>query len=151
MIGRTVEGRVCQSPSQKFHGLCLINHNCYVVCQSEGFSSGECDGIRRRCMCTRLCWLFYVTILFFLLNKTVTTNICHIYSDMEINSRESSNTKWYGISSKDLMPNDKEITTRGVRFGWPCWSNISRQEHLFEIWITPQVWSIMSSLNDSCW
>ncbi|XP_022973847.1 defensin-like protein 1 [Cucurbita maxima] len=55
MIGRTVEGRVCQSPSQKFHGLCLINHNCYVVCQSEGFSGGECDGIRRRCMCTRLC------------------------------------------------------------------------------------------------
>ena len=30
-----------------------------------------------------------------------------------------------------------------------CWSNISKQEHLFEIRITPQARLIMSSLNDS--
>ena len=52
---------------------------------------------------------------------------------------------------KALIPSHMEITTRGVRFRLSCWSNISSQEHLFEIRITPQERSVMSSLNDSCW
>ena len=35
------------------------------------------------------------------------------------------------LEPKALIPNDKirKSTTRGVRFGLPCWSNISSQEH----------------------
>ena len=37
---------------------------------------------------------------------------------------------------KAMIPNAIKITTREVRFGLPCRSNISRQEDLFEIRIT---------------
>ena len=35
------------------------------------------------------------------------------------------------LEPEALIPNDKirKSTTRGIRFGLPCWSNISRQEH----------------------
>ncbi|CAM8983483.1 unnamed protein product [Rhodiola kirilowii] len=47
--------RVCQSASHGYHGPCLRNHNCALVCRNEGFSGGECNGFRRRCFCTKLC------------------------------------------------------------------------------------------------
>ncbi|XP_047312387.1 defensin-like protein 1 [Impatiens glandulifera] len=49
------EARTCQSQSHGFHGTCLSNHNCGQVCKSEGFTAGECVGLRRRCFCTRPC------------------------------------------------------------------------------------------------
>ncbi|XP_022973846.1 defensin-like protein 1 [Cucurbita pepo subsp. pepo] len=55
LMGRTAEARVCKSQSHHFHGTCLSNHNCAVVCRTEGFSGGDCVGFRRRCFCTRHC------------------------------------------------------------------------------------------------
>ncbi|KAL2925062.1 Defensin-like protein 6 [Bienertia sinuspersici] len=49
------EARMCQSGSHNFHGTCLSNHNCAMVCRNEGFSGGHCIGFRRRCFCTRSC------------------------------------------------------------------------------------------------
>ncbi|KAF5813860.1 putative knottin, scorpion toxin, defensin, plant, knottin, scorpion toxin-like superfamily [Helianthus annuus] len=49
------EARMCQSQSHMFHGTCMRNHNCALVCRNEGFSGGRCRGFRRRCFCTRLC------------------------------------------------------------------------------------------------
>nr|GMC60961.1 defensin-like protein 1 [Ipomoea batatas]GMC64625.1 defensin-like protein 1 [Ipomoea batatas] len=50
-----VEGRVCRSQSHHYKGLCLRDHNCAIVCRTEGFSGGDCVGFRRRCFCTRRC------------------------------------------------------------------------------------------------
>nr|AHA50468.1 defensin-like protein 2 [Citrullus lanatus] len=55
MGGGRAEGRVCKSQSHSFHGPCMRDHNCAVVCRTEGFSGGDCVGFRRRCFCTRLC------------------------------------------------------------------------------------------------
>ncbi|XP_015571070.1 defensin-like protein 1 [Ricinus communis] len=50
------EARVCESKSHHFHGPCLRDHNCALVCRTEGnFSGGRCRGFRRRCFCTRRC------------------------------------------------------------------------------------------------
>ncbi|KAF5763189.1 putative defensin, plant, knottin, scorpion toxin-like superfamily [Helianthus annuus] len=49
------EARMCQSQSHMFHGTCMRDHNCALVCRNEGFSGGKCRGFRRRCFCTRLC------------------------------------------------------------------------------------------------
>ncbi|XP_019058630.1 PREDICTED: defensin-like protein 6 [Tarenaya hassleriana] len=53
--GERGEGRMCQSKSHHFHRTCVSNHNCAMVCRTEGFSGGHCVGFRRRCFCTRLC------------------------------------------------------------------------------------------------
>ena len=51
-------------------------------------------------------------------------NISHFLVSLKISFFSPSKfsfkklSQWYG-----------EITTKGVRFGLPCWSNISRQEH----------------------
>ncbi|KAI3816413.1 hypothetical protein L1987_16109 [Smallanthus sonchifolius] len=50
-----VEGRTCQSQSNKFKGTCLSDTNCANVCHSEGFPGGDCIGLRRRCFCTKPC------------------------------------------------------------------------------------------------
>ncbi|KAK1423772.1 hypothetical protein QVD17_19080 [Tagetes erecta] len=50
-----VEARMCQSQSHMYHGGCLRDHNCALVCRNEGFFGGRCRGFRRRCFCTRLC------------------------------------------------------------------------------------------------
>nr|GMC68171.1 defensin-like protein 1 [Ipomoea batatas] len=50
-----VEGRVCISQSHHYKGPCLRDHNCAMVCRTEGFSGGDCVGFRRRCFCTRGC------------------------------------------------------------------------------------------------
>ncbi|XP_031110042.1 defensin-like protein 1 [Ipomoea triloba] len=50
-----VEGRVCRSQSHHYKGLCLRDHNCAIVCRTEGFSGGDCVGFRRRCFCSKRC------------------------------------------------------------------------------------------------
>ncbi|WOH07556.1 hypothetical protein DCAR_0726988 [Daucus carota subsp. sativus] len=52
---REAEGRTCESQSHKFKGTCLSETNCGNVCKNEGFSGGNCRGLRRRCFCTRHC------------------------------------------------------------------------------------------------
>ncbi|CAA0841441.1 Defensin-like protein 1 [Striga hermonthica] len=49
------EARKCESKSQRFKGPCFIKANCAAVCRTEGFHSGHCRGIRRRCYCTKNC------------------------------------------------------------------------------------------------
>ncbi|MFS7915141.1 putative knottin, scorpion toxin, defensin, plant, knottin, scorpion toxin-like superfamily [Helianthus anomalus] len=50
-----VEGRICESQSHGFKGMCMSNHNCGLVCINEGFSGGICHGVRGRCFCTKAC------------------------------------------------------------------------------------------------
>ncbi|PHU11333.1 Defensin-like protein [Capsicum chinense] len=52
---RIVEARTCESQSHRFKGACASETNCASVCQTEGFSGGDCRGFRRRCFCTRPC------------------------------------------------------------------------------------------------
>ncbi|XP_022932005.1 defensin-like protein 1 [Cucurbita moschata] len=52
---RRCEGRICESKSHRFHGTCIIDHNCAEVCRNEGFTGGHCVGFRHRCFCTRHC------------------------------------------------------------------------------------------------
>ncbi|XP_051125033.1 defensin Ec-AMP-D1-like [Andrographis paniculata] len=50
-----VEGRDCESKSHRFHGRCMSNNNCKLVCHNEGFTGGKCHGMRGRCFCTKPC------------------------------------------------------------------------------------------------
>ncbi|KAL2935949.1 hypothetical protein RDABS01_019067 [Bienertia sinuspersici] len=52
---RVAEARSCETASQKFKGICTSNRNCDNVCQSEGFPDGKCEGLRRRCLCSKPC------------------------------------------------------------------------------------------------
>ncbi|KMT10452.1 hypothetical protein BVRB_5g115790 [Beta vulgaris subsp. vulgaris] len=52
---RVAEARTCETASHKFKGPCLGDRNCANVCQTEGFPGGDCQGLRRRCFCTRPC------------------------------------------------------------------------------------------------
>ncbi|KAL1221096.1 Defensin-like protein 2 [Cardamine amara subsp. amara] len=47
--------RICESQSRKFKGKCLSETNCGNVCRTEGFTGGDCRGLRQRCFCTRNC------------------------------------------------------------------------------------------------
>ncbi|KAK9935662.1 hypothetical protein M0R45_022752 [Rubus argutus] len=49
------EARTCETLSHKFKGTCLRESNCGSVCQTEGFTGGNCRGLRRRCFCTKHC------------------------------------------------------------------------------------------------
>ncbi|KAL7130583.1 hypothetical protein ABFS83_13G143900 [Erythranthe nasuta] len=49
------KGRTCESQSFNFRGPCVIDHNCKAVCESEGFTDGDCQGFRRRCFCRKPC------------------------------------------------------------------------------------------------
>ncbi|KAK4264081.1 hypothetical protein QN277_029418 [Acacia crassicarpa] len=49
------EARTCETKSQRFRGVCVRSSNCASVCQSEGFSDGNCRGFRRRCFCSKPC------------------------------------------------------------------------------------------------
>ncbi|KAG5594092.1 hypothetical protein H5410_035324 [Solanum commersonii] len=53
---RIIEARICESPSQRFKGPCLTDRNCASVCETEGFTGGDCRGLRRRCFCTKECY-----------------------------------------------------------------------------------------------
>ncbi|XP_021733735.1 defensin-like protein [Chenopodium quinoa] len=52
---RVAEARTCETASHKFKGACISKRNCENVCQTEGFSGGDCKGLRRRCFCTKPC------------------------------------------------------------------------------------------------
>ncbi|GAB4857140.1 hypothetical protein Ancab_015051, partial [Ancistrocladus abbreviatus] len=52
---RGAEGKSCTSPSRLFRGPCAIGKNCEAVCEKEGFTTGQCEGFRRRCICTKPC------------------------------------------------------------------------------------------------
>nr|XP_011462172.1 PREDICTED: uncharacterized protein LOC105350880 [Fragaria vesca subsp. vesca] len=49
------DARKCESLSHNFNGLCLSESNCASVCATEGFTGGDCRGLRRRCFCTKQC------------------------------------------------------------------------------------------------
>ncbi|XP_055819090.1 defensin Ec-AMP-D2-like [Solanum dulcamara] len=49
------EARTCQSLSHRFKGLCVRSSNCASICNTEGFPDGKCQGLRRRCFCSRHC------------------------------------------------------------------------------------------------
>ncbi|KQK23988.1 hypothetical protein BRADI_1g77425v3 [Brachypodium distachyon] len=49
------QAKDCQTASGKFHGLCFLDSSCTNACITEGFTSGECEGIHRRCMCKTSC------------------------------------------------------------------------------------------------
>nr|GEV63003.1 defensin-like protein 1 [Tanacetum cinerariifolium] len=38
---QVAEARMCQSQSHMYHGACLRDHNCALVCRNEGFSGGS--------------------------------------------------------------------------------------------------------------
>ncbi|KAL3736250.1 hypothetical protein ACJRO7_025240 [Eucalyptus globulus] len=50
-----IEGRMCESQSHKFHGLCMSDRTCVVVCKEEDFDDGKCRGFRHRCFCRKPC------------------------------------------------------------------------------------------------
>ncbi|TMW82412.1 hypothetical protein EJD97_006010 [Solanum chilense] len=52
-----VEARICETPSQSYAGLCLSDLKCASACETEGFTGGNCHGFRRRCFCTKQCYL----------------------------------------------------------------------------------------------
>ncbi|ESW31913.1 hypothetical protein PHAVU_002G278700 [Phaseolus vulgaris] len=52
---KRAEARLCWSESQAFKGLCFSNDNCATVCLTEGFTGGKCEGLRRRCFCSKNC------------------------------------------------------------------------------------------------
>ncbi|KAL7149531.1 hypothetical protein ABFS83_05G047200 [Erythranthe nasuta] len=49
------EKKVCKYKSKKFWGVCLSDIRCTDVCKREGFQGGDCQGIRRRCLCYNRC------------------------------------------------------------------------------------------------
>ncbi|KAL4186300.1 hypothetical protein AMTRI_Chr09g13460 [Amborella trichopoda] len=54
-MGKVVEGRLCESQSQKFKGPCFSGSNCGNVCRTEGFPGGRCRHFPRRCFCVKHC------------------------------------------------------------------------------------------------
>ncbi|KAH6779279.1 low-molecular-weight cysteine-rich 69 [Perilla frutescens var. hirtella] len=55
LVTITTEARTCESQSHSFKGACLSDTNCASVCKTEGFTGGNCRGLRRRCFCTKHC------------------------------------------------------------------------------------------------
>lgn len=50
-----VRARECKYRSHLYKGWGCSNQACYVVCQHEGFERGQCEGLLRRCICTKDC------------------------------------------------------------------------------------------------
>ncbi|KAJ7942643.1 Defensin-like protein [Quillaja saponaria] len=49
-----VEGRICEAPSGKYHGLCIGSGGCSSVCKNvENLLSGYCKS--GACICRRNC------------------------------------------------------------------------------------------------
>jgi Gamma-thionin family len=63
----SVEAKTCESPSQNFKGMCMLQSNCANVCLGEGFQGGYCHGLRRRCICSSQCWSIEQCIIFLLI------------------------------------------------------------------------------------
>ncbi|XP_049403861.1 defensin J1-2-like [Solanum stenotomum] len=55
LVFSTVEAKTCESQSRRFKGLCFNTWKCRFVCSTERFSSGHCNGLRHRCICTKQC------------------------------------------------------------------------------------------------
>ncbi|KAM3372901.1 hypothetical protein ACQJBY_013909 [Aegilops geniculata] len=49
------EARVCETDSTRFKGICMVGTNCANICLTEGFTSGKCSGLKRKCICTKPC------------------------------------------------------------------------------------------------
>ncbi|GER37206.1 defensin [Striga asiatica] len=49
------EKKICEYKSERFWGVCLSDIKCADVCKDESFESGDCQGLRRRCMCYNHC------------------------------------------------------------------------------------------------
>ncbi|KAJ4754864.1 Defensin [Rhynchospora pubera] len=49
------EAKLCRYPSSTFWGPCVSDAHCAEKCIKEGFGGGDCHGVRRRCMCQKLC------------------------------------------------------------------------------------------------
>ncbi|PRQ41335.1 putative defensin, plant [Rosa chinensis] len=49
------EARTCESQSLKYEGMCLRESHCASVCQTEGYSGGDCHGLYSICVCTKDC------------------------------------------------------------------------------------------------
>ncbi|MQL77610.1 hypothetical protein Taro_010021 [Colocasia esculenta] len=47
--------RVCQFPSSGFKGICVSDTICAQVCIHEGYGGGQCERLRRRCLCQKKC------------------------------------------------------------------------------------------------
>ncbi|KAJ3693519.1 hypothetical protein LUZ60_008999 [Juncus effusus] len=47
--------RLCTKASRGFKGLCFADTNCAQVCMTEGYTGGNCHGLRRRCICQKPC------------------------------------------------------------------------------------------------
>ncbi|XP_057960788.1 defensin-1-like [Malania oleifera] len=48
------EGKTCEAPSGKFHGVCFLEKNCWDVCtKKEHLLAGFCKG--NMCYCRRNC------------------------------------------------------------------------------------------------
>ncbi|KAL7111164.1 hypothetical protein ACP275_05G070600 [Erythranthe tilingii] len=48
-------GRICESKSATYKGVCVLDMTCKLACLNEGFADGDCEGVRRRCMCRKPC------------------------------------------------------------------------------------------------
>ncbi|CAN1132737.1 Defensin-like protein [Linum perenne] len=55
MMGEAAEARRCEYESKRFKGTCEVDKNCADVCKLEGFPSGDCQGFRTGCFCTKPC------------------------------------------------------------------------------------------------
>ncbi|OAY71487.1 Defensin-like protein 5 [Ananas comosus] len=49
------EARICRIKSARFWGPCISDRHCAETCMKEGFGAGDCEGLRRRCMCQKPC------------------------------------------------------------------------------------------------
>ncbi|KAL7111169.1 hypothetical protein ACP275_05G070900 [Erythranthe tilingii] len=49
------KNRICESKSTTFKGICVLDETCRLACLNEGFSDGDCEGLRRRCLCRKPC------------------------------------------------------------------------------------------------
>uniref|UniRef100_A0A0D9W2I6 Knottins-like domain-containing protein n=1 Tax=Leersia perrieri TaxID=77586 RepID=A0A0D9W2I6_9ORYZ len=47
--------RQCETKSERFAGLCMVEENCANVCRTEGFMNGRCSVWVRNCICIKPC------------------------------------------------------------------------------------------------
>ncbi|KVI07392.1 Gamma thionin [Cynara cardunculus var. scolymus] len=50
---KVIEAKMCQTTGHAFS--CVNDSTCNGSCEKQGFASGKCDGLRRRCTCYKQC------------------------------------------------------------------------------------------------
>ncbi|PWA41195.1 Gamma thionin [Artemisia annua] len=50
---KVTEAKMCQTTGHT--GSCALDRTCHSSCEKQGFASGKCDGLRRRCTCYKEC------------------------------------------------------------------------------------------------